>query len=192
MHESVGDSKASNAETGGSIPQSENNTPDESNHVAIDALKSGELAGGAGASKVDDTPLQQTQSEGNNNNNSSSSSSSSSNAAPSMTTTDLKANDLATELTPVEVGRRDVKIWMGSINMEEYIERFFENGWETPAALQEMKEKDLSELGVKSGHKALIMKNIRARHGVSVALWHHVDFPLWSLSVLSLLEVYCS
>ena len=32
---------------------------------------------------------------------------------------------------------------------------------------QEMKEKDLEEMGVKSGHKALIMKNIRARRGVS-------------------------
>ena len=102
-----------------------------------------------------------TESDGNNN------------SAASMSTSDIEAAGSTVQLTPTEIGRRDVKMWLGGINMEEYIECFFENGWDTPAALVEMKEKDLGEMGVKSGHKAVIMKNIRARRGVSFTFLQH-------------------
>ena len=66
-----------------------------------------------------------------------------------------------------EEGRQEVRNWLENAGLAQYADVFLQNGWETTDALVLIQEANLKEMGVKPGHRAVILNHIQERRGVS-------------------------
>ena len=57
--------------------------------------------------------------------------------------------------------------WLENAGLAQYADVFLQNGWETTDALVLIQEANLKEMGVKPGHRAVILNHIQERRGVS-------------------------
>ena len=51
--------------------------------------------------------------------------------------------------------------WLENAGLAQYADVFLQNGWETTDALVLIQEANLKEMGVKPGHRAVILNHIQ-------------------------------